>query len=131
MTRTLKEGLGMKRTGRQLTRIGKIARLPVSIRRQLNERLNNGQLSPEILPWLNSLPEVRRVTAKFFARHPINAQNLSDWRRGGFLDWGRLSGERVSISLQLPIELLPGLGRLLSNNRSSRCVIKNDNQKIC
>ena len=38
------------------TLVGKIARLPVEIREELNRRLENGQGGPEILPWLNSSP---------------------------------------------------------------------------
>ena len=36
-----------------MTRNGKIARLPVFIRNQLNERLQNGEESKELVRWLN------------------------------------------------------------------------------
>ena len=69
------------------TRHGKIARLPLAIREQLNRRLQNGELSPALLPWLNQLPEANSVLAEFFASQPISRQNLSEWRQGGYRDW--------------------------------------------
>ncbi len=68
-------------------RVGKIARLPESIRVQLNERLRDGLPARLILPWLNALPEVQDVSQKLFSGHLINAQNLSAWRQGGYSDW--------------------------------------------
>ncbi len=70
-----------------MARQGKIARLPEPIREELNKRLRNGALGPQILPWLNSHPDVVQVMAEFFAGATINAQNLSDWRNGGYEDW--------------------------------------------
>lgn len=70
-----------------MARIGKIARLPEPLREQLNRRLRDGHLGPQILPWLNSQPETLQVLAEFFAGQPVNAQNLSDWRNGGYLEW--------------------------------------------
>lgn len=68
------------------TRNGKIAQLPQPIRDDLNHRLQNGQQSPELLVWLNQLPETKELLAKFNYQ-PINKSNLSDWRHGGFLEW--------------------------------------------
>ena len=70
-----------------MARNGKIARLPRDIRSQLNTRLQDGQDGPQVLPWLNSLPEVKKVLAARFDDRPINEQNLSDWRQGGYEDW--------------------------------------------
>jgi hypothetical protein len=70
-------------------RVGKIARLPASIREQLNNRLFNGVLGKEIVSWLNALPEVNHIIAEQFARKPISENNLSEWRRGGYQDWLR------------------------------------------
>ncbi|MGO8696966.1 MAG: hypothetical protein ACLQVY_04515 [Limisphaerales bacterium] len=42
-----------------MTRNGKIARLPLAIRQQLNQRLQNGELAQDLLSWLNHLPEVQ------------------------------------------------------------------------
>jgi len=68
-------------------RVGKIARLPASIREQLNQRLSNGALGRKIVSWLNTLPEVNRIMAEQFAGKPISENNLSEWRRGGYQDW--------------------------------------------
>ncbi len=69
------------------TRVGKIARLPESIREQLNLRLADGQPASEILPWLNALLETQRVLRTAFHNQPINAWNLTVWRKGGYADW--------------------------------------------
>lgn len=70
-----------------MTRTGKIARLPHAIREQLNRRLQDGEQGKTVLSWLNSLPEVQAVLAADFTGQPINPQNLSEWRRGGYRDW--------------------------------------------
>jgi hypothetical protein len=69
------------------TRTGKIARLPQSIRDQLNQKLENSVPGNELLPWLHSLPEVQKILADHFAGRPITKSNLSDWRLGGYADW--------------------------------------------
>jgi hypothetical protein len=68
-------------------RIGKIARLPKSIREQLNQRLANHELGDPLLTWLNNLPEVRQMLAAQFDGFPISKQNLSRWRQEGFREW--------------------------------------------
>jgi hypothetical protein len=65
-------------------RNGKIARLPRSIREELNNRLEDAEESPELLDWLNALPEVQEVLEEQFGGVPISKQNLSQWRLGGF-----------------------------------------------
>ncbi len=72
-----------------MSRTGKIARLPRTIRHQLNHRLADGDTGPRLAAWLNSLPEVRHVLDRDFGGRPINEQNLSEWRQGGFEDWLR------------------------------------------
>jgi hypothetical protein len=62
---------------------GKIARLPRNIRDELNHRLDNGEPGGPILEWLNNLPQVKHVLVKDFEGGRINAQNLSNWRKGG------------------------------------------------
>jgi hypothetical protein len=79
-----------------MARIGKIARLPGGIRSQLNSRLHNGDVGRQIVPWLNSLPEVKRVLAQQFEGRPITEQNLSDWRLGGYEEW---LGQREVLAL--------------------------------
>ena len=73
-------------------RKGKIGSLPREIREEINERLLDGQLAPEILPWLNALPAVRdrlagRPRAGSGEVAEITDGNLSEWRSGGFAEW--------------------------------------------
>ena len=72
-----------------MARTGKIARLPVAIRTELNQRLRDGESGSTLLPWLNAQPEVVTVLRDQFKGAEINAQNLSDWRSGGYADWER------------------------------------------
>lgn len=71
----------------ETTRRGKIARLPLALRDQVNQRLLNGETARQILPWLNALPEVSALLAGEFDGDPINDANLSAWRNGGYQDW--------------------------------------------
>ncbi|SPE56636.1 hypothetical protein SBV1_2480019 [Verrucomicrobia bacterium] len=68
-------------------RTGKIARLPRHIREDLNERLQQGKEGKSLLPWLNSLEATQDVLDLHFDGAPINAQNLSEWRQGGYREW--------------------------------------------
>lgn len=68
-------------------RVGKIASLPASLRDEVNQRLHNGQRGPEILAWLNSHSQVLEVLDRHFGEEPVTAQNLSEWRNGGYQDY--------------------------------------------
>jgi hypothetical protein len=70
-----------------MTRNGKIARLPLAIRQELNQRLQDGQKARQLVPWLNSLPEVQAVLAAEFNGIPITERNLSRWKAGGYRSW--------------------------------------------
>jgi hypothetical protein len=70
-----------------ITRNGKIARLPRAIRDELNRRLSDGELGGQVVAWLNALPEAQAVIAKEFNGRPIREQNLSEWRNGGYREW--------------------------------------------
>ena len=70
-----------------MTRKSKIARLPREIREQLNRRLDDGEPQNNLVEWLNSLPEAQTVLRTEFDDRPINEQNLSEWKQGGFRDW--------------------------------------------
>jgi hypothetical protein len=70
-----------------VTRHGKIARLPKAVRDELNRRLENGQSGKRLVAWLNKLPQVRHVLAEDFGGKPIREQNLSEWKAGGYGDW--------------------------------------------
>ncbi len=70
-----------------MTRKGKIARLPHPIREQVNRRLQDGEEGKSIAQWLNTLPEALAVIAAEFDRQPINENNVSNWKQGGYRDW--------------------------------------------
>jgi hypothetical protein len=70
-----------------VSRRGKIARLPKTIRDELNQRLSDGESGTTLVAWLNSLPEVERVVASEFGGQPVNPDNLSQWRKGGYREW--------------------------------------------
>ena len=72
-----------------VTRKGKIAGLPLAIRTEINRRLDDGWRGPQILEWLNAEEPVRAVLERYWAGQPIKPQNLSEWRRGGYVDWRR------------------------------------------
>ncbi|MDB6073935.1 MAG: hypothetical protein JWO89_1575, partial [Verrucomicrobiaceae bacterium] len=42
-----------------------------------------------LVVWLNGLPEVAALLEREFHGKAIREQNLSEWKRGGFLDWQR------------------------------------------
>jgi hypothetical protein len=71
------------------TRNGKIARLPKSIREELNRRMEDGWQNVKLVAWLNELPEVRQVLREQFHDEPITEPNLSRWKEGGYEDWLR------------------------------------------
>lgn len=97
-----------------MARLGKIARLPETIRAELNTRLRDGQLGPQILPWLNSHPAVVEVLTEHFSGQPINAQNLSDWRQGGYEEWQEKQDKTYRIK-----ELASFAARLAQANSTS------------
>jgi hypothetical protein len=68
-------------------RNGKIARLPLAIRNEVCRRLDDGEVGPKIIAWLHTLPEVLAVLDEHFNEQPISAQNLTEWRQGGYQDW--------------------------------------------
>jgi hypothetical protein len=70
-----------------MARTGKIARLPLAIREELNERLRDNHSGGEILTWVNALPITQEILQKQFASEPISDANLSVWRQGGFAEW--------------------------------------------
>jgi hypothetical protein len=79
------------------SRNGKIARLPQLIREQLNRRLDDGEPGAGLLEWLNALPAVQAVLAAEFGGSRINAQNLSNWRKGGYQHWLKQQERRILV----------------------------------
>jgi hypothetical protein len=49
--------------------------------------LQNGERGKDLVPWLNSLPEVQAVLAAQFHGQPIGADNLTRWKQSGYRDW--------------------------------------------
>jgi hypothetical protein len=70
-------------------RLGKIARLPLDIRRQINRRMADNEPAGKLLGWLNALPETKAILQADFDGAAITPQNLSEWRSGGYQDWIR------------------------------------------
>lgn len=66
---------------------GKIGSLPHLTREELNRRILDGQLAPQILPWLNALPETIALINERFDGEAVTPQNLSTWRLGGYKKW--------------------------------------------
>ena len=73
-----------------MTRLGKIARMPQSIRDALNERLQNGEEGKDLVEWLNGQAEAQEVLRAKFDGRAVSEQNLSEWKQGGYEDWLRL-----------------------------------------
>jgi len=90
-----------------MTRNGKIARLPLAIRQQLNQRLQDGQKGRQLVAWLNSLPEVQAIMAAEFDGKPIAACNLSRWKRGGYQGWEKEQDARAAA-----VEMIEGSSAL-------------------
>ena len=85
----MKKGVAVERRAIMTARNGKVARLPKVVREELNRRLEDGQQGRELLCWLNGLPATAQLVGSEFGGRPINKHNLSDWRRGGYVDWLR------------------------------------------
>jgi hypothetical protein len=71
----------------QNARKGKIARLPLAVRTELNQRLRDGEKGAGLLRWLNGLPEVKQAMREHFAGAELHKVNLARWRGGGYEDW--------------------------------------------
>lgn len=93
-------------------RRGKIARLPLRIRTELNRRIRDGQPGSIILDWLNDLPEVTTILADQFEAVPVSAQNLSEWRDGGYTEWldHQDKTERIRSLAKLSMDLAAAAG---------------------
>ncbi len=98
-------------------RHGKIARLPRTIRDQLNHRLDNEESGGDLAAWLNGLDEVKQLIEKNFGGREITEKNLSDWRLNGFLHW-QAQQEALALARELNAEGTKGVesGGELSNS---------------
>lgn len=106
------------------SRKGKIARLPKTIRDELNQRLADGEPGRRLIAWLNSLPEVHAVLEREFGGRAISEQNLSEWKTGGYLSWVKqlevadIAKDLVERASILPVE---GLGMTQAMARLCAC----------
>jgi hypothetical protein len=72
---------------------GKIARLSFELRQKLNQRMRDGDPDVDLVEWLNGLQEVKAALSgasfggRMKTRAQITAQNLSEYRKGGYQDW--------------------------------------------
>jgi hypothetical protein len=82
-----------------MTRKGKIARLPRHVREELNRRLDDGEQGVRLVDWLNGQKDVKLILDADFGGRPINEQNLTDWKQGGYLDWQQLQQSREWVLL--------------------------------
>jgi hypothetical protein len=103
------------------SRRGKIARLPVAIRRQLNLRLENGEPGASLLCWLNGLPEVQPILAAHFGGQVITENNLTRWKQGGYKDW--LEEQRALQAAAMVLEQADDLKELAREDLAERMML--------
>jgi DNA primase len=80
------------------THIGKIGRLPKSIRDELGHRIEDGEQGKELVKWLNCEPDVLEVLQEQFGGRAITEQNLSEWKQTGHPEWLRQEEIRSLVS---------------------------------
>jgi hypothetical protein len=71
------------------THVGKIGRLPKSIRDDLGRRIEDGEPGKESVKWLNGEPRVQEILKEQFGGRAVTEQNLSEWKQGGHPEWLR------------------------------------------
>jgi hypothetical protein len=84
-----------------MTRNGKIARLPLAIREELNQRLQNGEQGQDLVQWLNSLSQVKACLKAKFDGKPISENNISAWKTGGYQAWEQNQATQDGLDLFL------------------------------
>lgn len=104
-----------------MARNGKIAKLPLAVREELNRRLLDGQTASKILPWLNGLAEVKACCEEDFEGILINDGNLSEWRKGGYAEWLRKRDkvERTRELAKYSVELAKASGGNLAEGAAA------------
>ena len=80
------------------THVGKIGRLPKSIRDELGRRLEDGEPGKELVKWLNGETRVQEILKEQFGGRPITEQNLSEWKQTGHPEWSRHEETRLFAS---------------------------------
>ena len=97
-------------------RLGKIARLPAEIRREVNIRLADNHPASKILAWLNGVPSVKAILQADFDGAAISPQNLSEWKAGGYLDFvqEREKIDQIKTLSQFSLDLVAASGGQLA-----------------
>jgi hypothetical protein len=80
------------------THVGKIGRLPKSIRDDLGHRIEDGEPGRESVKWLNGEPRVQEILKEQFGGRAVTEQNLSEWKQGGHQEWLRHEETRSLVS---------------------------------
>src|SRR5215831_8431852 len=82
-------------------------------------RLRDGESGRALLKWLNEDFECGEVLDKEFGGRPINKQNLSEWRQGGYEDWLRKeeSRQRVQVLMEKADDLEQDAGGMAIADR--------------
>lgn len=99
-----------------MARVGKIARLPLAVREELNNRLRDNESGQSILEWVNALETTKEILERNFSGEPISDSNLSVWRQGGFAEWLREQDdiERIHRLQEVSLRLAKASGGNLS-----------------
>jgi hypothetical protein len=80
------------------THVGKIGRLPKTIRDDLGRRIEDGEPGKESVKWLNGEPRVQEILKEQFGGRAITEQNLSEWKQRGHPEWLRHEETRSLVS---------------------------------
>lgn len=64
----------------------KIGRLPFDVRNRICEMLESGATAAQVCGWANRTEAFRRL-ARETGCAPLSAQNVTDWRAGGYARW--------------------------------------------
>jgi hypothetical protein len=102
------------------SRQGKIARLPLALREEVNQRLLDNKPARIICAWLNGLPETVALYSELKLT-PVTPINLSNWRHGGYQEW-LLRNERALQTQELTrwgMQLAKSSGYQLSESASA------------
>jgi hypothetical protein len=104
----MSEGLPRRRS--------KIARCSRVVREQLNRLLDDGKQGPEILAWLNGLPEVVTLIKDEWQGFAVSDNNLSQWFKTGFQDWLRDQAaiEETAAKAELSLRIAKAAGVSMS-----------------
>lgn len=105
---------------------GKIERLPWELREQVCRKLRDGVPTKKVCAWLNSLPEVLSIMDEFFGEQPINDQNITNFRQGGYQRWltrqGKIERTRELANYSIEVarasggQLADGAAQLIAGN---------------